>query len=89
MSITTNRAHREVSVIAIPHCDVCRGAEGRKVKAYADARTPYGWAYVCKRHFDYFGCTLGLGHGQRLVIAPPATVDEITSLLDSNPWDVK
>lgn len=88
MGIATERTHTETTVVAIPSCDVCSEG-GRKVKAYADARTPYGWAYVCKRHFDYFGCTLGLGKGQRLVIAPPATVDEITSLLDSNPWDVK
>jgi hypothetical protein len=38
--------------------------------AYADARIPAAgsWGYVCKEHFDSYGCQLGTGKGQRLVL---------------------
>lgn len=57
-------AHTEVVVSQMPNCDVCTTA----VPAYADAKTKYGpWAYVCEAHFVELGCSLGSGHGQRLV----------------------
>jgi hypothetical protein len=59
--------HRSVKVAVIPDCDVCQGMDA-KVPAYADAKLCIGpWANVCKFHFDYYGCSLGLGRGQELV----------------------
>lgn len=56
----------EVKVSQLHNCDVCEVA----VPAYADARIPaYGsWAYVCGVHFRQFGCELGTGKGQKLVL---------------------
>lgn len=57
-----------VIVTAIPDCDVCI----EPTPAYADAKlSPIGsaWGYVCEKHFDLYGCTLGVGHGQVLVLA--------------------
>lgn len=61
MAASTNAA-------TVPNCDVCI----RPTPAYADARlSPIGsaWGYVCKKHFDLYGCTLGTGHGQLLDVA--------------------
>lgn len=43
-------------------CDFC------KKEAVYDVRLPlYGsWGNVCETHFIDFGCTLGLGNGQKL-----------------------
>jgi hypothetical protein len=54
---------KEVKVFEIPPCDVC----GKP--AYADAKSPNGpWGYVCGVHFRQFGCSLGTGKGQKLVL---------------------
>lgn len=63
----------EAKVASIPNCDLPHHDPvtglPRKVLAYADARIPaVGWAYVCKAHFDSYGCSLGMGKGQRLVL---------------------
>lgn len=53
-------------VAKIPNCDVCRQS-GKETPAYADAKLNIGpWAYVCRAHFDGYGCSLGLGRGQEL-----------------------
>jgi len=58
-------AHTEVSVSALPKCDVCG-----EPAAY-DAKTTSGpWGYLCSDHFAEHGIGLGLGLGQRLVVAP-------------------
>lgn len=51
-------------------CDICKHELQATVPAFADARLVTGqWAYVCKGHFLQLGSGLGLGKGQRLVIA--------------------
>lgn len=50
-------------VDSLPTCDFC----GRK--AEYDAQTPTGqWANLCPRCFTGFGCSLGTGRGQKLVV---------------------
>jgi hypothetical protein len=58
--VSTNVAKR-------PPCDMCLRP------AYADARLKKGpeagrWAYVCREHFDEYGCEVGTGHGQVLKV---------------------
>lgn len=53
----------------IPECDICKGA-GRTVPAGYDGATTFGpWAYMCVDCFVRYGRGLGLGRGQRLVLA--------------------
>ena len=59
--------HTRTEVSELPNCDIC----GKP--AYADANTRARgimgpWANLCKTHFAYFGCELGLGKGQELVM---------------------
>jgi hypothetical protein len=60
--------HTSVAVSVIPSCDVNpdHGA------AYADAKilrpAPGPWGNFCKSCFDSFGCRLGLGFGQALML---------------------
>ncbi len=68
----------QVKVPSIPSCDVCQ-SEGVKTPAYADAKLNIGpWANVCKMHFDAHSCSLGTGHGQKLILAtePEPSQDE-------------
>lgn len=66
--------HKSVTVAEIPDCDVCKAQwQGRKnapiQPAYADAKLNIGpWANVCKKHFAAYGCSLGLGRGQELIV---------------------
>jgi hypothetical protein len=55
-------------VATIPPCDI----DARHGPAYADARLAYvgSWAYVCRDCFDSYGCSLGLGAGQVLLLHP-------------------
>ena len=47
----------------LPDCDMCK-----KPAAY-DARIPnVCWAYVCEDHFKKYGCKLGVGSGQALIV---------------------
>lgn len=57
--------HDQVTVTTLPVCDLCASP------AYADAKLPlYGsWGNVCKICFAANGCQLGLGKGQKLVLA--------------------
>lgn len=58
----------EVLVTQMHNCDVCN-QEGVRRPAYADAKLNIGpWAYVCLDHFKIYGCKLGTGRGQRLVL---------------------
>ena len=61
--------HTSVIVATIPPCDLC-GGMAIVQDAYADAQLPMvgPWANVCKPHFDYHRCGLGLGRGQRLIL---------------------
>lgn len=46
-------------------CDTCNH-EITSEKVYYDARLPRGpWATLCQVCFDYFGCKLGTGSGQK------------------------
>lgn len=58
-------------VATIPPCDLEHDVD---TPAYADALLGFvgSWAYVCRRHFDAYGCKLGLGLGQVLVLHPCA-----------------
>jgi len=64
--------HTSVTVSVIPPCDVNpdHGA------AYADAKIlrpePGPWGNFCRPCFDSFGCQLGLGFGQELIIREPS-----------------
>lgn len=54
----------------LPTCQ----AEGCGELAHYDAWTRQGWGYLCQKHFDQMGCTLGWGRGQVLVQMDPAKV---------------
>ncbi|MGA7050818.1 MAG: hypothetical protein WBZ37_06005 [Mycobacterium sp.] len=76
---------KQVAMSEIPNCDVCAG-EGKSEKAYADAKLSIGpWGYVCREHFAQYGCSLGLGRGQELVIqldeVPPSQHERIAEKL--------
>lgn len=58
------KEHEQVTVAALPDCDMCP-----KLAMY-DGKTHFGpWANMCEGHFHLFGVGLGLGKGQRLVLA--------------------
>jgi len=58
-----------VVMATIPNCDFSR-AHGR---AYADAYIPGGgWANVCEACFRDYGCRLGTGAGQELLLPEEA-----------------
>mgnify|MGYP003148669889 FL=1 len=65
---------QETVVSSIPSCAMpgCQNS-----KAYADAAVPsYGnsWAFVCRGCFNKYGCRLGTGKGQKLILSnPPST----------------
>ena len=55
---------KSVKVEVLPNCDLCSSV------ALYDAQLVGGaWGYVCQPCFDEYGCALGLGLGQRLVLA--------------------
>lgn len=49
-------------VSKLPVCDI-HGSHD----ALYDANLGRGWGNVCQLSFDQYGCTVGVGHGQRLV----------------------
>ena len=56
-----------VTVDELPDCNFCTGTNPTPAKY--DARIHGGsWGYVCQTHFMAFGCELGTGKGQMLVI---------------------
>jgi len=59
-------AHTQVTVPVLPKCDI----HADRTAAY-DAKTTSGpWGYLCSDCFAEHGIGLGLGLGQRLVVAP-------------------
>ena len=51
-------------VAVIPNCDYCTLDNAAKY----DAATKDGvWGFMCQKHFEIHGATLGLGKGQKLV----------------------
>jgi hypothetical protein len=56
-------------VARLPDCDICT-QNGKQVPAYADAKLGAGmpWANTCRDHFRVYGCQLGLGKGQELIV---------------------
>lgn len=73
VSVTEVPDRTQTTVYTIPGCDVCKD-DGKATPAYADAKLSIGpWAYVCKRHFVNYGCSLGTGRGQELVLHPNAS----------------
>ena len=60
----------EVEVGSLPKCDVC-GSKGVAKTAEYDASVPAfngTWANLCGPCFSKFGCRLGIGAGQHLVL---------------------
>ena len=52
------------TVSSLPACDFCGGT------AYYDGKTHMGpWAFMCKGDFAAYGVGVGLGKGQKLVVA--------------------
>lgn len=67
-----------VTVDKLPYCDLClawKPIGSRDVLAHYDARMKNSgtWAFMCEEHFLSHGVGLGLGRGQRLVVAEPTT----------------
>jgi len=59
---------KTVYVDELPDCGICKMG-GKKEPAEYDAKMPgRGWANLCQLHFDQFGCRLGLGKGQKLIV---------------------
>jgi hypothetical protein len=59
---------KSVEVSALPDCDF----DASHGPAFADFKVPGGpWGYGCKSCFVKYGGSLGLGKGQKLVLAPP------------------
>lgn len=58
-----------VEMDKIPDCDLCRQVGVFQAARY-DARLRDGktWGYVCEDHFQWQGCRLGLGFGQKLIL---------------------
>lgn len=55
----------KATVTEIPICQLCK-----EHPAEYDGKTSFGpWAYMCKECFDHVGIGLGMGKGQRLVLA--------------------
>lgn len=61
-----------VLMAARPQCDIC----GKP--AHYDARLPGRgtWAYLCERHFVMYGCRLGTGHGQQILVKEKSDGDK-------------
>lgn len=58
-------------VTELPDCDFCR-MDGKTEPAEYDARVRGGgWGNLCQHHFDMYGCSLGTGRGQKLVLECP------------------
>lgn len=65
----------EARVARIPDCGICKfvgppAGKHRQPAAYDGKTTEGPWAYMCEDHFAQYGVGLGLGKGQRLVLAP-------------------
>jgi len=55
----------------LPDCDICK-MEGKTEPAEYDAKIPGGsWTNLCQQDFDKYGCSLGTGRGQKLVLECP------------------
>jgi len=62
--------HDKVEVEKLPMCDFCRIEDGVENPAQYDGRTIFGrWSSMCDKHFEKYGIGLGLGKGQKLVLA--------------------
>lgn len=58
-------------VAVLPLCDFCKQVDGNsQVEAAFDGKTKSGpWANMCTTHYGLYGIGLGVGRGQRLVLA--------------------
>lgn len=67
----------ESRVYVIPPCDFCTGDSADREPAEYDGRTPYGWAFMCGKHWLEHGPgKTGLGIAQRLVLDNTPEPDE-------------
>ena len=61
-------SHMEAVVYEQKFCDICAMC-GKQKKALYDAKCDNGgWGFLCQKHFEFYGCSLGLGKGQKLVV---------------------
>lgn len=65
-------------VATIPVCDFCKQANPEATTpADFDGKTKQGpWANMCSTHYGIYGVGLGLGRGQRLVLAVKETAED-------------
>jgi hypothetical protein len=62
----------EVIVAALPFCDT-HPLDAEPVLAAYDGKTKLGpWGYMCEECFPKFGCGLGTGRGQKLILKEDA-----------------
>lgn len=55
---------KESTALKLPKCDFC------PKKASYEGITIHGtWSAMCSKHFNKVGTSLGLGKGQRLIVA--------------------
>ncbi len=63
-------------VVERPNCEIHRHSRSVEIPAGYDAALRQGgWAYVCDGCFTAYGIGLGLGRGQRLIVAEPGTAE--------------
>jgi len=66
--------HNKIELSELPNCAFINTGWifcSNKGQAKYDARVfviNNSWAYICKTHFDFFHCELGLGKGQELIL---------------------
>lgn len=70
-----NATTTTVKVRKIPNCDICQTKDRGDIPAVMDGKTTLGpwWANLCENCFSEYGVGLGLGLGQRFVLAEPAS----------------
>ena len=69
-------------VAVMPICDFCKMTDPHThVEASFDAKTRQGpWANMCTVHYGLYGTGLGVGRGQRLVLAVKEEAPEQDSI---------
>lgn len=78
-------SHTTAKVVTMPKCDVHGKQHDAKYDASIQYRGRYVWAFVCQEAFDEGKGRLGLGRGQRLILADETkrdTIPQIATRLD-------
>ena len=82
-----SKSHTEVTVLVLPKCDFCK-QNGIDRDAVYDAKVSIAtsWANMCQGHYGLYGIGLGLGKGQKLVLADQAPLELQHSITDAADW---